>query len=214
MRKELSKAEGQPGANNRANNEGLKITPQFPAEMREKRRQLGETAEEYRQKHRLVKTRTVSDTLYVNGQKYKEKLVCPTVDEILRTTGTQQEEMDQPFAAQGGNLFIVRAAKVKTLNNVRIACRALLQNPKNMAAKHNVAAYRLHDPMISRTENGFCNDGDFGIGRAMRDRINSLGVNDVVVFMTRSYGGNKLGPRRFSVATELIDKVWQKLERV
>ncbi len=133
-------------------------------------------------------------------------------------TGTEQEAIDQPFAeestAQGGSLFIVRAAKVKTVNDVRIAYRALLQNPKNMAAKHNVAAYRLHDPMLSRTENGFCDDGEFGMGRAMRGRINSLGVNDVVVFMTRSYGGNKLGPRRFSVVTALIDKVLQKLERV
>ncbi len=160
----------------------------------------------------------MSDTLYVNGQKHKEVLVCPTVEEILRTTGTEQEKMASHFAeestTQEGSLVIVRAAKAKALNDVTIAYSVLFQNPKNMAAKHNFAIYRRHDPLISRTENGFCDDGEFGMGRAMRDRINSLGVNDVVVFMARSYVGNKLGPRRFSVVTELIDKYLQKLERV
>ncbi len=214
LRKEQSKGD----ANTGENKAGLKITPQFPAEMREKRRQLGETAEEYRQKDRTVKTKIVSDALFVNGQKHRDKLVCPTVEEILRITGVDADEMDEPAfeeesTVQGGSLFTVRATKVRSVTDVRSAYTALLQNPKNMAAKHNVAAYRLYDPLISWTENGFCDDGEFGMGRAMKDHINRLNINDVVVFMTRSYGGKNLGPRRFGVVTELMDKVLKKLQK-
>ncbi len=40
-----------------------------------------------------------------------------------------------------------------------------LVNPVNMPATHNAAAYRLHNATTSKTNDGFCEDGEFGIGR-------------------------------------------------
>ncbi len=82
-----------------------------------------------------------------------------------------------------------------------------------MAAKRNIAAHRLYDPLITRVENGLCTDGDFDMRTSMRDHTNTLSANDVAVFITRWSFRKKLGPRRYIIVTELIDKVLQKVVR-
>ncbi len=43
--------------------------------------------------------------------------------------------------------------------------------PQNMSVTRNVPAYRLEAPHAGRADDGFNDDGDYGIGRAARDKL-------------------------------------------
>ncbi len=95
----------------------------------------------------------------MNGNKYKEKLVCPTLEDIYRLTEAEKRESRGMFkevsAQERGSVFTVRAVKVTSLNDVCAAYKALLVNPANLQATHNAAAYRLYNAASSKADNGF-----------------------------------------------------------
>ena len=57
--------------------------------------------------------------------------------------------------------------------------------------------------------NLYNDDGDFGMGRAVRDAMQNENARNIAVFVTRFYGGNHLGPKRFSAVKELVKTVLQ-----
>ncbi len=192
----------------------LRITPQYPSAVREKRRQLGEIAEDAKGKGQNVTTKIVSDSLYINGTKYIDKLPTPTPKELLYMSDVERTEaLNTKFTTStvqvGGCTFVARAATAHSLNDVRALYKAVLLNANNLSASHNIAAYRLYTPMGARTTEGYNDDGDFGMGRAVRDAMQNENARNIAVFVTRFYGGNHLGPKRFSAVKELVKTVLQ-----
>ena len=49
------------------------------------------------------------------------------------------------------------------------------------------------------------------MGRVMRDKLQELGLRNVAVFATRDYSGVHIGPKRFSMVKELIEKAVKEL---
>ena len=45
------------------------------------------------------------------------------------------------------------------------------------------------------------------MGRAIMQAIEKSGIKGVVVFVTRQYGGNKIGYKRFQIVKDLTSKV-------
>ncbi len=190
----------------------LKITPQFPAEVRERRRQLGEIAEAARKKGTDVKTKIVTDALYINNEKYRDMLPTPDSNEMLHLTADDRSEAVKSFPSvasksENGSRFTVRAVKVNSIEQCRRLYRMLLLNPDNMAANHNTAIFRLTTP----PSDGYTDDGEFGMGRTIRNYLQERDVQNVVVFVTRHYGGVHLGPKRFSIVKSLVKDVIDKL---
>ncbi len=154
----------------------MKITPQYPAEIREKRKELGEIANNIKTKDKNVKTKIVGTSLYVNGDLYREKLPCPTPKELLyindseRATALETKFVEVTKMVDGCT-FVARAAEAYRLSDVRELYRALMLNPQNMSATHNVAAYRLYNPQGAKTEEGHNDDGDYGIGKTVKDAL-------------------------------------------
>ena len=67
-------------------------------------------------------------------------------------------------------------------------------NPKNLSSTQNIAGY-----ILPNSSTGYCDDGDYGMGRAILramepDKGYAAGL---AVFVTRQYGGVKLGLKRF-----------------
>ncbi len=67
----------------RAKRGDIKITPQFPAELRSRRRELNDIAEDTWKKDRNVKTKIAGDTLYVNGERQVDRLPRLSTQELL-----------------------------------------------------------------------------------------------------------------------------------
>ena len=67
-------------------------------------------------------------------------------------------------------------------------------------ATHNMVAWRIRGPPGSSTVFQDCDDdGETAAGGRMLHLLQLMDVWDVVVVVSRWYGGHKLGPRRFAL---------------
>ncbi|KAL5594760.1 hypothetical protein BROUX41_001674 [Berkeleyomyces rouxiae] len=101
--------------------------------------------------------------------------------------------------------FIARAARVDspTLAAQYIA-HLLASDKKVRSATHNITAWRIRSPADSTGKQGAIyqdcdDDGETAAGGRLLHLMQIADVWDVVVVVTRWYGGLKLGPRRFAL---------------
>ncbi len=195
----------------------LRITPQTPTELRERRKQLVEVAEAARQKDRSCTSKFIAGELYLNNERHVHPLPRPTVRDILLMSDAEKKEAaETKFITTSrvvdGSTFTVRCAEAHSLPDCRALYKSLLLHPDNMSATHNTAAYRLYKPDGASLQDGYTDDGEHAMGRAVRDAMHALNIRNAIVFVTRHYGGTHLGPKRFSVVKELIEEVAKKFK--
>ncbi len=80
------------GASISKNRDDLRITPQYPSSVREKRKQLAEIAEGAKSEGHNISTKLVSDILHINGNRYRDLLPCPTPKELLYLNDTERAQ--------------------------------------------------------------------------------------------------------------------------
>ncbi len=200
-----------------ANKDKLKATPQFPTEIRARRKQLAEIAEAARNNGGDVKTKIVLDTLYINGERHSDDLPRPSARDILFMNDAEKKEAPETKFHElskqvDGSNFIVRATKAQSINDCRTKYRMLLWNPENMAATHNTAAYRLFSPEGAITKDGYNDDGEHGMGKTVRDTLLQNDAKNLIVFVTSHYGGRHLGPKRFDIVKEMVKVLIEKVK--
>ncbi|GJQ68389.1 hypothetical protein Trydic_g16979 [Trypoxylus dichotomus] len=94
------------------------------------------------------------------------------------------------------SIFQGHFCEVKSEADVRCVINILLENRKIAQAAHNISAYRI------KTDNGNIlqdcdNDGENHAGGRLLHLLQTLNVTNVLVVVTRWYGGIQLGPDRF-----------------
>ncbi len=82
-----------------------------------------------------------------------------------------------------------------------------------MAATHNTATYRPFSPQGATTTDGYNDDGEFGMGKVVRDTLHRLNVKNIIVFVTRFYGRKHLGQKRFDTVKEMVEKVTENMAK-
>ncbi|BGP13253.1 hypothetical protein JCM10213_004977 [Rhodosporidiobolus nylandii] len=94
------------------------------------------------------------------------------------------------------SVFVGHAAKVYSLDEVNAVMAELLSNSKIARATHNVSAYQYISPDgVRRADND--DDGESAAGSRLAQLLTLLDVPNVMVVVTRWYGGIHLGPSRF-----------------
>lgn len=88
--------------------------------------------------------------------------------------------------------FVGHAARASTLAEVNAVRAALLRDRRTAGATHNIAAW-----VLRAGEKNYDDDGESGAGKRMLALLARMGADDVVVVVTRWYGGVHLGPPRF-----------------
>ncbi|BGP37582.1 hypothetical protein JCM10450v2_001497 [Rhodotorula kratochvilovae] len=78
-----------------------------------------------------------------------------------------------------------------------LALQHILTLKKMTKATHNILAYRLSSP-VSGVEGSDCN-GEPPAGKNLLELLRKLEVQDVLLVVTRWYGGVPMGPDRFRV---------------
>lgn len=100
------------------------------------------------------------------------------------------------------SVFIARAASVSSVDEAKSFLSHLLTTDKKVAkATHNITAWRI------RGENGVqfqdCDDdGEDAAGSRLLHLLELMGVWNVMVVVSRWYGGVKLGPDRFRLINQ------------
>jgi hypothetical protein len=106
--------------------------------------------------------------------------------------------------------FQAHLSPVQCLDQVKEALTVLKSNKKIETATHNVTAYRISGGPHNTCLQDCDDDGELHAGSRLLHLLQILDVRDVVVVVSRWYGGIQLGPDRFkhinNVARDLLSK--------
>ncbi|KAI1466341.1 UPF0029-domain-containing protein [Daldinia caldariorum] len=109
--------------------------------------------------------------------------------------------MSDPFV-ELKSTFIARCAKVSSTEEAEAFLQHLLSTDKKVrTATHNITAWRIKGPNNTTFQD--CNDdGETAAGGRVLHLMQLMDLWDVMVVVTRWYGGHKLGPRRFALINQ------------
>ncbi|KAI1429561.1 RWD repeat domain-containing protein [Xylaria sp. FL1777] len=98
--------------------------------------------------------------------------------------------------------FVARCAAVSSTTEAEAFLQHLLASDKKVrAATHNITAWRIRGPNNTAFQD--CNDdGETAAGSRLLHLMQLMDLWDVMVVVTRWYGGHKLGPRRFALINQ------------
>jgi hypothetical protein len=98
--------------------------------------------------------------------------------------------------------FVARCAAVSSITEAEALVQQLLASDKKVrGATHNITAWRIKGP--SNTAFQDCNDdGETAAGGRLLHLMQLMDLWNVIVVVTRWYGGHKLGPRRFALINQ------------
>ena len=184
------------------------VSPQYTEKIRETRRQLNEIANARIAKQPSAKIKMRFTTLTINGQRVRPNLFTPTVLDILTVDKNEKADLEalkfqsSEQISESKSNFIARSIPIKNMQDVRKAYKSILLDPDNLSATHNIAGY-----VLSNGESGYCDDGDYGMGRTLIAAMKKANIKGLAIFLTREYGGIKLGFKRFGIVFKLANQV-------
>ena len=125
--------------------------------------------------------------------------------QILETTTavTPCESVPVPHITSGEttttkkSTFQGHVAVVTTLKEVKAVLRKLKENKKVAQATHNILAYRLTGVKEGSYIQDYADDGEVAAGGRLLYLLQIMDVVNVVVVVSRWFGGVLLGPDRF-----------------
>ncbi|KAJ1797100.1 hypothetical protein LPJ59_003344 [Coemansia sp. RSA 2399] len=96
------------------------------------------------------------------------------------------------------SVFVGHVARVESANDVQRVLDTLMLDKKIAQATHNILAYRI------RLDNGSISqdnddDGESAAGKRLGHLLQLLDAENIIVVVTRWYGGTHLGPDRFKL---------------
>ena len=97
----------------------------------------------------------------------------------------------------------------RSVDQVEAVKASLLSDRRILRATHNILAYRITLPSTNATLHNNDDDGEDAAGGRLAHLLELVGATNVVVVVSRWYGGVQLGPDRFrhinNVARQLLD---------
>lgn len=94
------------------------------------------------------------------------------------------------------SVFLAHALRVTTAAEAQSAIKNLLLDKKLKKATHNISAYRIARPNGTTVQDND-DDGETAAGSRLAHLLQVMDVTDVVVVVSRWFGGVRLGPDRF-----------------
>lgn len=146
--------------------------------------------------------------LYINGHLQKKMLLPPapaqlfvSKDEIDKMNSLDiQYTTSKPMKNCD---FQAAACIVNNMNEVHLAYKRLFR--EFPAADHIAAAFDCQG------ESGYQDDSEYGSGYRLLNSIRDTKVGNLAVFVIRFYGGEHLGPARFTAIKDLAVEALQKI---
>jgi len=102
------------------------------------------------------------------------------------------------------SVFVARACNVQSVHDAKASIAHLLATDKKVArATHNITAWRIRDAVTDASYQDCDDDGETAAGSRLLHLLQVMDVWDVVVVVTRWYGGVHLGPDRFRLINQV-----------
>ena len=185
------------------------INDYVPANTVEKRRKEREIKEVNSRQETPLDISFSRGKMLIQGEIYKPPVSVPTPIEVVGLTPKELEKILKLPISQTGkvsqdmSVFQGFAADVKDHQQVReYYIKMKLMEPM---AKHIVCAYWV-DGHLGQD---YCDDGEAAAGKVLMDILQKQKLKNKVVFVSRKYGGQKMGASRFEcyrAAAEVVLK--------
>lgn len=201
----------------------LKITPQYPPELLDNRSRMSQQIDECKKKapNATLRIKMTNQDLYINGEKQRDGIKPPSTRDMLQMSAGDREtaiQMGPKFfysdtITEKGSTFRATIADAKSVSDVRKAYIKLFCDPAFAGATHNVAVYRIADPNNpDAISSSFYSDGEHGAGRHVNYLLQRRNMSNIVVFISRLYGGVHLGYKRFQIMEKVLDAAIEKMK--
>ena len=184
----------------------INISDDLPSEMRERRISQIPVMKDLKLKSgRDVKISMIKDQLIVDGkvrdpQFSRNKLKYGQCLTQLKPVNEDQYSMCKS-TPDGKNSFTAFACEISSQDEACRSHESLFQLAEVAKATHRVYAYALEGERGSKNY-GHDDDAEFGASTKILQKLNSKGIVNYYVCITRSYGG-KMGKARFDTYEEL-----------
>ena len=137
---------------------------------------------------------------------------CPRDDDVEDVEDSQEEVTNNKLDIVSGEPFMDRKSTfqahgclVTSLDEVNYVVNQIKQNKKTCSATHNLSAYRI------RGQEDYDDDGETAAGSRLLHLLQLLDVQNVVVVVSRWFGGIKLGPDRFKHINNVSRNLLQEM---
>lgn len=175
----------------------FKVNEQLPPEITERRKRLWSKFKEAKQN----KTNRVSwsmDKLYINGKchtAFDDDVEINHVDleTDIAIKHTEHSNVD-------GSTFMGHCAQITAKEDIASVMAKLLQDRSIATATHNIYAYRYKDG--NAIKEGLKDDGEHGAGHHILKALRDQNVENCIIIVSRWYGGQHLGPQRFTCISD------------
>ena len=172
-------------------NSSTKVFEQFPPEIQERRKRLVPVLKEA--KTAKKKAKLAVDKLIIEGKQYRDP-ATPTLDMTQSSEDIKIHHTDITTAQGSG--FQGHLATINNVNQKDHILHSLYANQQTARATHNIWALRIKDGdnYITTWED----DGEYHAGRLLADVLETSGVENTMLIVSRWYGGTHMGPKRFA----------------
>ena len=140
-----------------------------------------------------------------NGQQYSNDDYDPVdLDSDINAQSVEVLDKEPPWvlsdvATEKRSVFVARAASVESPDEAKAFLQHLLQSDKKVAkATHNITAWRIQGAN-EVTYQDCDDDGETAAGSRVLHLMQLMDVWNVMIVVTRWYGGVQLGPDRFRI---------------
>lgn len=154
------------------------------------------------------------DQLYVNNQLIRPAVVKPSLESLLAVDRDDLDKANKlphalsPLIEERGSSFQAEAVRVRSLSEVRLAYEKVLVNPIAARASHNIIVYTTTQGKI-----GWLDDGEHGAGRYLANWMKDSKMENICIIITRVYGGQKLGGKRFELMKDAAKAACSELRK-
>ncbi|KAK9814487.1 hypothetical protein WJX72_006663 [[Myrmecia] bisecta] len=135
---------------------------------------------------------TTGQEAHTEQQRRQNDLLLAAVVEAEQTIVHGEPFTEKKSTFQG------HLAPVTSAQDVEAVMAALLQHNKIRHATHNIMAYRIHHPDKDTFVQDYDDDGEDAAGGRLLHLLQMVDARNVMVVVSRWYGGVLLGPARFT----------------
>ena len=184
--------------------------PSTTQERRKREQQIVQQAESV-DSNPPLDVKFVKGSITIQNETFKPKVWVPTPKELIEIPADELATLlKSPIQSAGSvtqnkSIFQGFAVDVKDFDDIRNQYKRMkILHP---TARHIVCAYFLEGNKEPYYTQGFCDDGEPGAGRILLEFLQQNKISSKAVFVTRKFGGIKMGQDRFDCYIQAIKAV-------
>ena len=194
-------------AKSRTTKTSIKVSEQYPSEMKERRNAQLDSLKAYRDIHKDKGTKVtlVKDKLFVGkqvvGTNFENNKLQPLPTDSVRPLKTITQT---PVQEYNKSYFQGHAARVSSIKQAAAIKQALYQSSHNANSDHLIYAYAVTDESGMKIT-GNSDDGEWTASRLLLDLISHKMETNIFIAVSRQHQGPNLGRKRLSIISAIAE---------